>query len=120
MTVTADQLRAQVNTTESQLDDDAAELLLAVALALVEKHVLGDDSDDELTDVVPPEVVDRAVLLVAAEEFAQDSAPNGIVNQAFSDALGDAASTPIRVSRDPMKPAYPILAPWASGRFFCA
>lgn len=120
MTVTADQLRVEVGTTETKLSDDQADALIAVAVALVNKHVLGDDTETEVTDVVPTEVVDRAVLLVAVEQFNQDNAPNGVLNQAFDLGVGDTVSTPIRVSRDPMKPAYPLLAPWVNGRFFCA
>ena len=112
MTVTIDQVRALVGASSTALPNATVEAYLATAAALIAKHV-GDAT-------VPDEILDRATLLVAVEQFNQDEAPNGIVNQAYTDGLGDAASTPVRIGRDPMKPALPLLAPWASGRFFCA
>lgn len=112
MTVTIDQVRAKVNASAATLPNTDIELALGVATELVAQHIG--------TATVPPSVKDRAVLLVAVEQVNQDNAPNGIVNQAFTDGLGDSASAPVRIGRDPMKPALPILAPYVSGRFFCA
>lgn len=116
MTVTRDQVRAKMNASVGTLPDADIDTAMAVAQALIDTYV------DPLTLAleIPSKVMDRALLLVTIEQLNQDNAPNGILNQAFSDGLGDGASAPIRISRDPMKPALPILAPWISGRFFCA
>jgi hypothetical protein len=60
---------------------------------------------------VPDVVIDRAVLVVAAEMFQQRSAPNGVTQFADMDGVG------IRVARDPMLGAYPILRPYVGGGF---
>jgi hypothetical protein len=98
------------------LPDTDIDTAMAVAQSLIDQYV--DPATLALT--IPVKVMDRALLLVTIEQLNQDNAPNGVLNQAFTDGLGDGASTPIRISRDPMKPALPILAPWISGRFFCA
>jgi hypothetical protein len=110
--VTFDQVRAQVNASKQSLPDDKVAGALNAAVELVAKHIGATE--------IPSTVVDRAVLLVAVEELNQDKAPNGVLNQFFDAGTGDASATPVRIGRDPMKPAYPILAPWVSGRFFCA
>jgi hypothetical protein len=112
MTVTSDQVRDDINASASSVPEEKIATALAVAEALVAKHI-GD------TDV-PAEIVDRAVLLVAVEQINQDKAPNGVLNQFYEASVGDGSATPVRIGRDPMKPAYPVLAPWVSGRFFCA
>ena len=52
---------------------------------------------------VPRNVIDRATLEVGSELYHRRSAPNGIAQ--FSTFDG----TPIRVARDPMIGAYPLL-----------
>lgn len=112
MTVTKEQVRAKLGASIASVPDDDVDLALSVAGALITAHV-GEAN-------VPIDVLDRAKLLVAVEQINQDKAPNGVVNQAYATGEGDVVSTPVRIGRDPMKPAYPILAPWVSGRFFCA
>lgn len=56
---------------------------------------------------VPSVIVDRAVLEVGSELFHRKQAPNGIAQ--FATAEGQ---SPIRVARDPMIAAYPILQPF--------
>lgn len=114
VTVTKEQIREKINASPSAVPDTEITQALAVASALVNEHL------GEAASTIPREVVDRAVLLVAIEEINQDKAPNGVLNQTYDVGTGDVTSTPVRIGRDPMKPAYPILAPWVSGRFFCA
>lgn len=58
--------------------------------------------------LVPAARVDRAVLLVANECLQQNLSPNGVLNQQYD--AGD-GSVPLRIGRDPMTPAYPLLPP---------
>lgn len=56
---------------------------------------------------IPAEIRDRAVLEVGSELFHRRQAPNGIAQFAAADG------TPgVRVARDPMVAARPILAPF--------
>jgi predicted Zn-dependent peptidase len=52
---------------------------------------------------VPKSIVDRAVLEVGSELYHRRSAPNGIAQ------FGALDGAPIRVARDPMVGAYPLL-----------
>lgn len=56
---------------------------------------------------VPSAILDRAVLEVGSELFHRRQAPSGIAQ--FATAEGQ---SPIRVARDPMIAAYPILQPF--------
>lgn len=56
---------------------------------------------------VPSAIVDRAVLEVGSELFHRRQAPNGIAQFATPEG-----QSPIRVARDPMIAAYPILQPF--------
>lgn len=60
------------------------------------------------TATVPDDVRDRAVLEVAAELYHRRSAPNGIKN--FADGFDGTAA--IRVARDALVAARPLLAPY--------
>lgn len=60
------------------------------------------------TAVIPQDVHDRAVMEVAAELYHRRSAPNGI--KSFADGLDGA--TAIRVARDALVAARPLLAPY--------
>lgn len=65
--------------------------------------------------VLPPEAgpaQERAVLEVAAELFHRRQAPGGITQFATVDG-----PAPVRMARDPMLGAYPILARWMPGGF---
>lgn len=71
------------------------------------------DSGESLVDnyigevtTVPEHVHDQAVLIVASELFHRRSAPNGIAQFASMDG------NPIRMGKDPMSAAYPILLPF--------
>jgi hypothetical protein len=97
MTTTTDELRAYTGASLS--NDTFLETCLAEATALVGRFV---------GDVTVPEVVkDRAVLEAASELFHRRQAPSGIAQFATVDG-----SSPIRVARDPMVAAYPILTPY--------
>lgn len=57
---------------------------------------------------IPQDVHDRAVMEVAAELYHRRSAPNGI--KSFADGLDGASA--IRVARDALVAARPLLAPY--------
>jgi hypothetical protein len=91
--VSAADLLAYVN--GSATDNDFAEACLAEAIELVDLYVG--------TVVVPESIYDRAVKEVGSELFHRRQAPNGVAQFATPDAA------PIRIARDPMVGAYPIL-----------
>lgn len=78
-------------------DSDAAfvEQCWDEATALVNQYV-GDET-------IPVAVLDRAFLEVGSELYHRRQAPNGIAQFASMDG------SPVRVARDPMVGAYPIL-----------
>ena len=57
--------------------------------------------------VVPADVLQRAKIECGSELFHRRSAPNGIAQFANLDG-----SSAVRVARDPMVGAYPILVAW--------
>lgn len=57
---------------------------------------------------VPGDVIDRATLEVAAELYHRKNAPNGVKN--FADGFDGAGA--IRVARDALVAARPLLAPY--------
>ncbi len=73
---------------------------------LTEGRALVDSQVGSAT--VPDDVRDRAVLEVAAELYHRRSAPNGIKN--FADGFDGTAA--IRVARDALVAARPLLAPY--------
>ena len=101
MTVSTADLRAYVNASAS--DDDF------ISTCLTEAHTLVAGYVGEF--VVPPSVLDRAALEVGSELFHRRKAPNGIMQFATPDA------SPVRVARDPMVGAYPLLNRYVSGGF---
>lgn len=103
MAVDLDRLRTFVNAGAE--NDDELNECLAVAAVLVTSHL-----GVAITDV-PPVVLDRVTLLVAAEMFNQGRAPNGILNQQFDEAVGFT-----RVGSDPLRPAYALLAQYIPPR----
>jgi hypothetical protein len=59
------------------------------------------------TSVVPASAKDRAILETGSELFHRKNAPNGLAQfQGFDGAA------PVRIARDPMVGAYPILSRW--------
>lgn len=62
--------------------------------------------------LVPGPVMVRAIKECASELWHRRSAPGGVMQQ-FTDL--DAA--PVRMARDPMLGARPLLAPWLPGGF---
>lgn len=121
--VTWDSLRSEVGA------DSSLETVLTrcvdVALPLVTRHVFGSEAvptdypDDAALNAalvlkkIPRVVWDEAHLVTAAELFHQRKAPNGVLNQQY--ATGDGSgSVPVRISRDPLKPARALLHEWLS------
>lgn len=59
--------------------------------------------------LVPEPILDRATLEVGSELYHRRNAPNGISQFATTDGA------PIRVARDPMVGAWPLLKPYMIG-----
>ena len=72
------------------------------AVALVSQFVGSSD--------VPAGVLERAILEVGSEMFHRRNAPNGVAQFAVDGSA-------IRVARDPMVGAYPLLARYVGGGF---
>ena len=99
--IPTDRLRREVGTT----DDDDALLDEVIVSSLAQLRKLAEDADPDL----PDEVFDQAHLAVAVDMFNRRKAPHGIVYSQFDDG---AAAAPLRLSNDPLRPAYPLLSPW--------
>ena len=78
-------------------DESAAMKCLDEAIALVDAFVG--------VNVIPDTILDLATKVVAADLFDRSKAKNGIAQFASFDG----APTTVRIARDPMAPAYPIL-----------
>lgn len=91
-------LKSYVNA--SDLDDDFVEHCWDQAHLLV-SNFCGTN------DTVPAKVLDRARIEVGQELFSRRAAPNGIAQFATMDG-----SNAVRVARDPMVGAYPLLQPY--------
>lgn len=89
--MTAEALRDYVGTTDDPFVDQCWDEALALVTAYVGSAV------------VPQVILDRATLEVGSELFHRRNAPNGVAQFASLDGA------PIRVARDPMLGAYPIL-----------
>lgn len=83
----------------SNTDDDFVDSCWHEAIALVAKFVG--------TATVNADVLNRAYLECGSELFHRRSAPNGVAQFATLDG-----GSAVRVARDPMIAAYPILVPW--------
>lgn len=62
--------------------------------------------------VVPRPLLRRACLVVASELYHQASAPGGVMQQFL-----DVGAQPVRMARNPMVGAYPLLDPFMPGGF---
>ena len=102
-----DTLRQEVGASAS--DDALLQRCLDLAIVLVEHHVDDSTAADETPIEIPETVLERAIMVTAAEAFAQRNAPNGVLNQQYSAGDGDLVAAPIRIGADPMRPAYPLL-----------
>ncbi len=80
-------------------DDGFVSMCWDEAVALVDKFVG--------TATVDADVLTRAYIECGSELFHRRSAPNGVAQFATLDG-----GSAIRVARDPMVGAYPILLPW--------
>lgn len=92
-----EELKAYVGATH--VDDDFVDTCWHEAIALVTKFVG--------TATVNADVLNRAYIECGSELFHRRSAPNGVAQFATLDG-----GSAIRVARDPMIAAYPILVPW--------
>jgi hypothetical protein len=89
----------------SESDPDLV-TVIAEATALVTTYV------GVAPAIPPPDVIlTRAIIEVASELYHRKNAPNGISQ--FATPEGN----PIRVARDPMVAARPLLAPYVGGGF---
>lgn len=93
-----DLLRYVNGQTTSAVDQEVAAEAVSVATSLVAKHA-GDAE-------IPQWVRDRAILECATELWHRRNAPHGIAQFATD------AAPATRIARDPMTPAYAILAPY--------
>lgn len=98
MTVSLSQLQSYIGTEES---GDFITGCLNSAKSLVENYIGS-------VETVPTHVEDQSVLIVASELFHRRSAPNGIAQFASMDGQ------PVRMGKDPMTAAYPLLLPFVS------
>ena len=95
--------RDRLTTTLAGQLDEGTEALPALttlvdqALQMVTTHIG--------TATVPDVIADLAIIEVARELHTRQQAPGGILSP-YADAA------PVRLARDPMKAAYPILAPY--------
>lgn len=112
MAVTKIDLRKLVGVSTTEATDADLEGYLTLATAMVDKFV-ADDLAEVPPVFIPAAAMDRAYLLVAAELFGQDQAPNGVLNQQYETETGPVA-TPVRISSDPLRPAYGVLSLWVS------
>ncbi|WP_156718165.1 hypothetical protein [Nocardioides sp. Leaf307] len=78
----------------------------AVALVTRTNRVWNADTKTYVASAAPVAIVDRAVLAVGAELYNQRNTKNGVAQFAAFD------EAPVRVARDPMVAAYPLLSPW--------
>lgn len=83
----------------------------AEAQALVAGFLGVPPSQVYWSEDIPIEVVARAVLEVAAELFHRKNTKNAVAQFASPDGA------PVRIARDPMVAAYPLLRPWVGGGF---
>lgn len=83
-------------------DDPYLGACVTEATALVEKL-----AGDRLS-TIPVPVADRAILEVSADLYHRRATRNGIAG--FDDT--EISASPVRINRDPLTPARPILAPW--------
>lgn len=104
MAIDVNDLRTEVNATAA--DDVTLTNCVAVAAALLTEYVG--------LATIPVVIYDKAWLAVGVELFNQRQAPNGILITQDYGPDGSPTSMPVRVSADPMRPAYPLLAPWVS------
>lgn len=98
-------LRKYVNSSHDG-DEDFIVQCWAEATELVRRYVRGV----EHFEFMHSEVFQRAVLEVGAELFHRRNAPGGITQFATIDG-----TAPVRMARDPMVGAYPILDPFLPG-----
>lgn len=71
-----------------------------VAVALVDNFCLDTGA------TVPPVVLDQCYLLTGAESFQRRQSPGGVTQ------FSDGTANPVRLAKDPMTPAYPLLVPF--------
>lgn len=108
MALDAATLRTFIAASVSGAPDETMDALIDNADVLVESYI-----EDLPADTVPATILERAKMLVAAELWNQDQAPNGVLNQQYEspDGMVDA---PIRIGTDPLRPAYALLARWVA------
>lgn len=99
--VTVEQIRSYVGASAN--DDPYIADILQQSSALVYRHV-----GSSIT-TIDSGILDRAILECASELFHRRQAPNGIAQ------FGTPDGSVVRVARDPMVGAYPILAPFIRG-----
>jgi hypothetical protein len=111
MTVTAEQVRVEVN---AQATTENATMLAAVlveAEGYVDTFLRDNLTDDEITDL-PAWAIDKAVLVTAVDLYGHRKARNGIINEPMDLGDGTVANTQVRINRDPLAAARLALSPY--------
>lgn len=97
-------LRNYVNApATNETSNDFVEACWDQAVALIDRHVRDN--------TIPPNILDRARIEVGADLYYRKASKNGIVTANGADV------TPIRINKDPMAPAYPLLDPYLPAGF---
>lgn len=104
-------LRAFIGGDAAEDGDVVLEGCLTEAKALVDEYVTENRLSADPVDAPPEAILHRAYLEVGADLWNRRNAPNGVITTQYQTEYGLAA-TPIRIGRDPMAPAYPLLAQW--------
>lgn len=94
-------LRTEVNTTTE--DDPLLAEVIKVSLDMLRELTKTAEYD------LPDSVFDQAHLAVAVDMFNRRKAPNGVLWHQF-DETGTGGA--MRLSNDPLRPAYPLLSMW--------
>ena len=98
MTSLAERLRSHINAGGSATSEDLGQVVTE-ARHLVEAYV------GEYVTRIPEAIYERAILECASELWAKRNAIGGVMSD-FSDA------PPVRLARDPMIAARPLLSPY--------
>lgn len=109
-----DDLAAYVGASIDEYLNDTLDTANAMVVTVLADHSLLTDPDGngqyELTGI-PDQIAQRAVLEVGSELYHRKNAPNGVAQFATLD------SPAVKIARDPMVAARPILAPYLGGGF---
>ena len=108
-----------MNSTHELIDSTAQALFQEVGnsatLSLAQAKTIARQAGDLIgnyikNSVIPDSVLSLALLAVSRDLYTQSQAPGGVFTP-----FGDGSA--VRLARDPMKAAYPLLIPYLKGGF---